>query len=469
MEKETKPVELKVRLHHIDSGQCMEVWEVQTEKGKPCRYLSRDDGFGVHEWSTLADAPYGCCERDCYLKDDVVLIICDKKWNELFRDYADRKHFPESFPSLDEACNEAWGKVLKDLPHVTRTGYEEWITKQAMHPLGQHEEWDWQHYDNKTVKTEILSRFTWVGEEYGIFRLTKKHTKCDACWHEYYAGKIHREEYRGYVHFFAYEYHERHINEILSVLGKRCNDINNGVVETRLDEYGYAKSYFMDEFIGRNLTYQQIQEVKESRFQKAYDDYKEANSYYHILKNNEDSIRDIEAELYFIRKQIQDAKMKVILNETIGMRKLVIRENKTCLTGTITNLSDNSKTSAKFFFKDGDATIYRIREYFNFFTLPKKEQINWQEYRNELIASLSNERLWALGYIGTDNPHLQNIKDIEEELHDIDLSDYDSIIEKYSDSPDILNDFLLGNSIKQSKMNNHRMNIKMYNTKIKKI
>lgn len=161
--------------------------------------------------------------------------------------------------------------------------------------------------------------------------------------------------------------------------------------------------------------------------------------------------------------------MKVILNETVGTRKLVIRENKTCLTGIITNLSDNSKTSAKFFFKDGDATIYRIREYFNFFTLPKKEQINWQEYRNELIASLSNERLWALGYIGTNNPHLQNIEDIEAELHDIGLSDYDSIIEKYSNSLDIFNDFLHGNSIKQSKMNNHQTNTKMYNTKRKKI
>lgn len=140
--------------------------------------------------------------------------------------------------------------------------------------------------------------------------------------------------------------------------------------------------------------------------------------------------------------------MKIILNETIGTRKLVIRENKTCLTGIITDLSDNSKMSAKFYFKDGDATTHRIREYFNFFTLPKKEQINWQEYRKEQIASLSNERLWALGNNGTDNPHLQNIEDIEEELHAIDLSDYETIIKKHSDTPEYFNDFLLSNPMK---------------------
>ena len=54
--------------------------------------------------------------------------------------------------------------------------------------------------------------------------------------------------------------------------------------------------------------------------------------------------------------------MKVIFDKTIDDRKLIILENKTCLTGIITNLSNNSKMSAHFYFKDGDATIYRARE-----------------------------------------------------------------------------------------------------------
>ena len=119
MEEKRDNKEIRVRLHHIDRGNCTEVWEVQTEKGKPRRYLGRDDGYGPKEWYTLCDAPYGYCERDCHVREDLTLIVCDKDWNEVLRDGTDRERFPESFPSLDEACNEAWSKVVKVLPHVT--------------------------------------------------------------------------------------------------------------------------------------------------------------------------------------------------------------------------------------------------------------------------------------------------------------------------------------------------------------
>lgn len=41
MKNEEKMMEVKVRLHHIDSGQCQEVWEMQTAEGKPACYLVR--------------------------------------------------------------------------------------------------------------------------------------------------------------------------------------------------------------------------------------------------------------------------------------------------------------------------------------------------------------------------------------------------------------------------------------------
>ena len=47
MEEKRDNKEIRVRLHHIDRGNCTEVWEVQTEKGKPKRYLGRDDGYGT--------------------------------------------------------------------------------------------------------------------------------------------------------------------------------------------------------------------------------------------------------------------------------------------------------------------------------------------------------------------------------------------------------------------------------------
>lgn len=308
MEEKQKQIEIKVRLHHINHGDCMEVWEAQEEKGKARRYFSRDDGFGVHEWYTLCDAPYGYCERDCHVGNHVTFIICDKQWNELFRDGPDKELFPESFPSLEEACAEAWSKVVKSLPHITRFGFDEWILKQSFRPLNQTEEANWRHCYYETVASETLFGFFWLGEEYGILRVTQQHTKCDARWYEYYAGKIHKEEYEGYTRFFAYEYHERHIGDVLQALGKRLNEINNAAVESHYENYGHTMSYFMDEFVGYDLSYEQVNEVKESRLRKARDDYNEANAYYYKLKENEESIRGIEAMLYYMRQQINKTK-----------------------------------------------------------------------------------------------------------------------------------------------------------------
>ncbi len=197
MEEKRDNKEIRVRLHHIDRGNCTEVWEVQTEKGKPKRYLGRDDGYGPKEWYTLCDAPYGYCERDCHVREDLTLIVCDKDWNEVLRDGTDRERFPESFPSLDEACNEAWSKVVKVLPHVTHKGFGQWITKQSFLPLSQTEELNWRDSYYEEEASEILSRFTWIGEEYAIFKVTQRHTKCDAQWYEYYAGKTNRQEPSG--------------------------------------------------------------------------------------------------------------------------------------------------------------------------------------------------------------------------------------------------------------------------------
>ena len=174
MEEKRDNKEIRVRLHHIDRGNCTEVWEVQTEKGKPKRYLGRDDGYGPKEWYTLCDAPYGYCERDCHVREDLTLIVCDKDWNEVLRDGTDRERFPESFPSLDEACNEAWSKVVKVLPHVTHKGFGQWITKQSFLPLSQTEELNWRDSYYEEEASEILSRFTWIGEEYAIFKVTQR-------------------------------------------------------------------------------------------------------------------------------------------------------------------------------------------------------------------------------------------------------------------------------------------------------
>lgn len=75
----------------------------------------------------------------------------------------------------------------------------------------------------------------------------------------------------------------------------------------------------------------------------------------------------------------------------------------------------------------------------------KKEQIDWTEYRQNLIGSISNERIWALGYCGKNgsNPHIENCNKLEEEIRLLDNGDYDSILDLHSDALDYFDDFLL--------------------------
>lgn len=72
----------------------------------------------------------------------------------------------------------------------------------------------------------------------------------------------------------------------------------------------------------------------------------------------------------------------------------------------------------------------------------KTTDINWQEYRKELEASLSNERLWALGTTGNENPHLHNIEEIEKELNAIDNADYETVIGMHEDTPGYFDEHL---------------------------
>lgn len=58
--------------------------------------------------------------------------------------------------------------------------------------------------------------------------------------------------------------------------------------------------------------------------------------------------------------------MKIIFDELSKERRLIIKEYKAYLLGIIADIYGNTHMSAKFYFKDGDATIYRVKEYFNF-------------------------------------------------------------------------------------------------------
>ncbi|MCO7112338.1 DUF4313 domain-containing protein [Bacteroides uniformis] len=295
-----------VRLNHIRHGECMEVWQLQTPEGKPKRYVCRDT-YGENCWYWLCDAPSGCCERDYAINNDIAITVCDQSWREITRDSNNRRRYAKSFATLEDTYTEEWRKIAGNYPGVTRNGFKEWILKQSFRPLNGTEEANWQYCRHETVASETLAHFTWIGEKYAICRVTQKHTECDARWYEYYARKV-QGIYYGHTHFFGYEFHDRHISDVLRTLGKRCEDIGSTVVETRYRKGHSAMSYFMDEFIGYDLSYEQVRDAKECRLRKAREDYNGANTYYYKLKENEVSVRGIEAILLAMRKQMLKAK-----------------------------------------------------------------------------------------------------------------------------------------------------------------
>ena len=73
----------------------------------------------------------------------------------------------------------------------------------------------------------------------------------------------------------------------------------------------------------------------------------------------------------------------------------------------------------------------------------KKKQINWKQYHEDLLSSLSNERIWTLGCNDKQNYHLQNIAEIEKELEAIKNSQYELILNKHNDTPEYFEDYLL--------------------------
>ncbi|KAA6302833.1 MAG: hypothetical protein EZS26_001003 [Candidatus Ordinivivax streblomastigis] len=196
--------QINVRLHHINSGDCIEVWQSEVLNGKQIYY-----GRGTHiehDWSYLSDAPNGFCEKSHRVSNEVEFIVCDKNWNELLRDGNDKKRYPNSFPTLYELCIKEWNTIKEKYPRVTRNGFSKWIWAKSPQPLHGAEDLNWRDYYNRTTHTKVLHKFIYLGETYVIIRLSKQHTKCDAKWYEYFASRKAATKYESYAIFYGYEY-----------------------------------------------------------------------------------------------------------------------------------------------------------------------------------------------------------------------------------------------------------------------
>lgn len=59
------------------------------------------------------------------------------------------------------------------------------------------------------------------------------------------------------------------------------------------------------------------------------------------------------------------------------------------------------------------------------------DMIDWDQYKESVMANIANERLWMLG--GSEFAE-DNIAEMEDELEMIEDGDFDELLEKYDDN-----------------------------------
>lgn len=197
-----KKKELKVRFHHDDKSYCREFWEIFSEEKQPS-FVIRDTSGPGGSWRVASGEFY---EPSFEISDEVTLILCNSAWQEHLRVGNDKGRFLVGFPTLQEACREAWNDFpdkparLLDLPDFWR-----WFAPHIPQGLPSWEQDNWRDNNSQTVMRETLFRFDFCGDELQIIRTTEHHTECRLTWRKYFADWANEERSFSYVWFFGYE------------------------------------------------------------------------------------------------------------------------------------------------------------------------------------------------------------------------------------------------------------------------
>ena len=169
---------------------------------QPC-FIIRDTSEPGGSWRIASGEFY---EPSFEISDEATLILCNHKWEEHLRVGNDRNRFPVGFPTLQEACREAWNNFsakptrLLDTPDFWR-----WFAPYLPPELPSWEQDNWRDNNRQTVEREILSRFDFCGNEMAIVRITERHTECGLTWRMYFADWAAEDRSSSYVWFFGYE------------------------------------------------------------------------------------------------------------------------------------------------------------------------------------------------------------------------------------------------------------------------
>ena len=182
-----------------------EMWEIFSGKVNFRRFLVRDTSGPDTPWLT-GEGPE--CEPGFPVKDVITLILCDHDWNEQTRTGNDRARFPDEFPTLIDACRQAWNDYSPKPQRLLDTpGLREWLSQRMPAGLNRVEQDNWLDNSAKPVKREVIAPFDFCGQHLAIIRQTLRHTHCRLLWREYFAGTAEPDEdgYETNYHFYGHE------------------------------------------------------------------------------------------------------------------------------------------------------------------------------------------------------------------------------------------------------------------------
>ena len=188
-----KKKELKVRFHHDDKSYFREFWEIFPEDNQkqPC-FILRDTSGPGGSWRVASGEFY---EPSFEVAEEATLILCNHAWEEHLRVGNDKGRFPVGFPTLQEACREAWNDFPDKPARLLDTpDFWAWLGQQAPQGLSSWERDNWRQNRRKVVGHEVLGHFYFCGDELQIIRTTERHTDCNL------SGR-----YENHTHFFGYE------------------------------------------------------------------------------------------------------------------------------------------------------------------------------------------------------------------------------------------------------------------------
>ena len=195
-------MEYRVTIHSEEDDSYVELWQLVGQEKYIARYT-----YGPKRWYYVSD-PLGYRELNHAIKDDVIIIVCDRNGNELFR--TNNADGSADFNTPKQEAFARWAKYAKEQNHgvcvenQSAQFFAHWATGA---PVGDFNQWllsfqdpdryeeakdyaeNWLWCRNKQVgEFETLAEYTYLGEVKKIERGHFRHKICGVEWNEYYAG-----------------------------------------------------------------------------------------------------------------------------------------------------------------------------------------------------------------------------------------------------------------------------------------